>query len=145
MINKEETLRIESFKKIQDEKVDIYIRKNRDYGNSFDKSLDEDGLLVAKIRMMDKLNRFARLISNDSQVTDETLRDTLIDLSNYADMAVRWMDEKDVKKIPGGLIHRTNMIVGDEPNLMSVATKLAEQSPSGISAIAQNLGRNLSI
>lgn len=84
------------FKKITKEMVDLYSRKNTDYGGSFDESLDEDGLLVAKIRMKDKLNRFSQLIDNDGLVEDESLRDTLIDLANYSVMTIMWLDdEKD--------------------------------------------------
>src|SRR5699024_10866424 len=42
------------FNSVTKNMVALYSRKNRDYGNSFDKSLDEDGLLVAKIRLGDK-------------------------------------------------------------------------------------------
>lgn len=86
---------IKRFELLGAEKTMLYARKNADYGNSFDKSLDEDGLLVAKIRMMDKLLRFSQLIKHPVQVTEETLRETLIDLSNYADMTIMWMDAKE--------------------------------------------------
>lgn len=91
---------IEAFNKITDEMLDICLRKNADYGNSFDKSLDEDGLLVSKIRLGDKLNRFSKLIKNDAQVTDETTRDTLIDMANYAILTLMWMDnDKKAKPV----------------------------------------------
>lgn len=70
----------------------IYSKKNKDYGNSFDTSLDEDGLLVAKIRLGDKYKRFSQLIKNSAEVKDESKRDTLIDMANYAIMTVMWMD-----------------------------------------------------
>lgn len=81
------------FKKITKEMVELYSRKNTDYGGSFDQSLDEDGLLVAKIKFKDKLNRFSQLIDNEALVYDETMRDTLIDLGNYAIMTLMWLDE----------------------------------------------------
>ena len=40
--------------------TDLYARKNRDYGNSFDKSMDKFGLVVAAIRIGDKVNRLSR-------------------------------------------------------------------------------------
>lgn len=89
------------FSKILNEALILYSRKNRDYGNSFDESLDEDGLLVAKIRMGDKLRRFNNLIKNDSfMISDESIEDTLIDLANYANMTVKWIRsqrEEDVE------------------------------------------------
>lgn len=85
------------FNTIAGEMVDLYSRKNHDYGDSFSQSLDEDGLLVSKIRMGDKINRFNTLIGNtveDHLVNDETLEDTLIDLANYAVMTIMWMRYK---------------------------------------------------
>src|SRR5699024_684385 len=87
------------FNSVTKNMVAFYSRKNRDYGNSFDKSLDEDGLLVAKIRLGDKLARFSQLIKmadrdETMSVEDETMIDTLIDLANYAAMTVRYLEEK---------------------------------------------------
>lgn len=73
---------------------DLYQKKNTDYGNSFDKQLDEDGLLVSKIRLSDKLNRFSNLIKNSAEVQDEKIEDTLIDLANYTVMTLTWLERK---------------------------------------------------
>ena len=71
----------------------VYERKNADYGDSFAQSLDKHGLIAAIVRMDDKLNRVTSLNSSgDIQVTDESLRDTVMDLANYAIMTVMWMD-----------------------------------------------------
>lgn len=94
---------IKKIKKVTDEMTDICIRKNKDYGNSFDKALDEDGLLVAKIRLKDKLSRFSTLIKNDAQVKDESIRDTLIDLANYSILTIMWMDANPEPAIVVGL------------------------------------------
>lgn len=90
---------IEKMKKVTDDMTDICVRKNKDYGNSFDKSLDEDGLLVAKIRLKDKLSRFSTLIKNDAQVKDESIRDTLIDLANYSVLTIMWMDSVEEQRV----------------------------------------------
>lgn len=75
----------------------IFIKKNHDYGNSFEQSLNEEGLAASRIRMGDKWNRYKTLSKNDSniQVKDESLRDTLIDLANYAIMTVMWLDKQN--------------------------------------------------
>lgn len=96
-MNKEsiEDKNIKEFKEVLTEMVNLYERKNKDYGNSFDKTLNEDGLLVLKIRLSDKLNRFSKLIKisdEERQVKNESIRDTLIDLANYAVMGIKWMD-----------------------------------------------------
>lgn len=79
---------------IIDKMISIYRKKNADYGNSFDRSLDEDGLLVAKIRIGDKIRRFITLTSDENrkaQVKDESIEDTLIDLANYCIMTIVYM------------------------------------------------------
>ena len=69
----------------------IYDRKNADYGNSFDKSLDEFGLVASVVRMSDKMERIKSLANKEAEVKDESIEDTLIDLANYAIMTVLWM------------------------------------------------------
>ena len=91
---------IEKFKKLTAEMADLYEEKNRNYGKSFDKSLDEDGLLVSKIRLGDKFNRFASLLKQQSDGTsDESIKDTLIDLANYAIMSIMWMENQKFIKL----------------------------------------------
>ena len=74
--------------------TDLWERKNRDYGNSFSKSFEEFGTVMCAIRLEDKLNRFKNLIKNNQCVTDESIRDTLIDLANYSIMTVMELDKK---------------------------------------------------
>lgn len=72
---------------------ELYARKNRDYGNSFSETFKEEGFAMARIRLSDKLNRFKSLTKSGKQsVTDESIRDTLIDLANYAIMTVMEID-----------------------------------------------------
>lgn len=85
---------VKRFEMITAEMAFLYARKNKDYGNSFDESLNEDGLIVAKVRKGDKQRRFAQLIKNDAEVKDESIRDTLIDDAAYSIMTVMWMDAK---------------------------------------------------
>lgn len=87
------------FSEITHKMLELYSRKNRDYGNSFDDSLDEDGILVSKIRLGDKFSRFTNIIKNgEVLVDDESIEDTLLDMANYAIMTVMWM-EKERNKI----------------------------------------------
>ena len=80
------------FTKLTQEMAQTYEAKNADYGNSFDKSLDEFGIAASLVRMTDKLNRAKQLSQQEARV-DESMRDTLLDLANYAVMTVRWLDE----------------------------------------------------
>ena len=79
----------EKFIEVLQELSDLYHRKNHDYGDSFRKSLDEFGLVAAVVRMSDKMERVKALSKGDkAKVTDEKIRDTLVDLANYAIMTV---------------------------------------------------------
>ena len=81
--------------KVCQELTETYEKKNADYGNSFENSLDKHGLIAGIIRMDDKMSRLISLNSkNEQQVMDESLRDTLMDLANYAIMSVMWLDEQ---------------------------------------------------
>lgn len=73
---------------------EVYEQKNHDYGDSFHDTFVEEGMAMARIRLSDKLNRFKKLSREDSEqkVNDESIRDTLLDLANYAIMTVMEMD-----------------------------------------------------
>jgi hypothetical protein len=66
----------------------IYQKKNADYGDSFGKGFKEHGMIMAVIRLEDKLNRIKQLIRHEANVKDESLADTLLDLSNYSIMTL---------------------------------------------------------
>lgn len=66
----------------------IYAKKNHDYGDSFGKGFKEYGLIMAAIRLEDKLNRVKQLIKHNAEVKDESIQDTLLDLANYAIMTL---------------------------------------------------------
>ena len=82
-----------SMAEISQEQLYTYRKKNADYGNAFEKSMNEDGLLVAKIRIGDKIRRINSLIKNngEGQVKDERLEDTYLDLANYCVMTILWI------------------------------------------------------
>lgn len=85
--------REKQFESIINELFETYKKKNADYGNSFDKSLDEWGLQAAAFRMDDKMNRFKSLVKNGSfKVKDESIMDTLKDLANYCIMTVMYIE-----------------------------------------------------
>lgn len=79
--------------KICTELNELYSKKNKDYGDSFHQTFLEEGMATSRIRLSDKLGRFKRLTKSKQQnVTDESIRDTLIDLANYAIMTVMEID-----------------------------------------------------
>lgn len=85
---------VEKFMDITTNMAKTYAAKNHDYGNSFEQSLDKFGLLAAVVRMGDKMNRIESLSKKEAEVKDESIKDTLLDLANYAIMTVIWLNRK---------------------------------------------------
>jgi hypothetical protein len=82
--------RVEQMKKIQSEALELFTRKNIDYGDAFAKY----GMIGVLMRIEDKLHRSLSITRNGvNLVNDEGLRDTLLDLHNYAAMALMLLDE----------------------------------------------------
>lgn len=82
--------RVEQMKKIHDETLELFTRKNTDYGDAFSKY----GVIGVLIRIEDKLQRCISITKNGvNLVSDEGIRDTLIDLHNYSAMALMLLDE----------------------------------------------------
>ncbi|MDE7346536.1 MAG: DUF1599 domain-containing protein [Muribaculaceae bacterium] len=76
----------------------LYAKKNHDYGDSFHETYLEEGMAMARIRLSDKLNRFKRLtkLAGSPEVKDESVRDTLMDIANYALMTVMELDRESL-------------------------------------------------
>lgn len=86
-------LYIDVHKKLLDDMHDLYIKKNADYGNSVHDTYEKYGLVSFLVRMEDKLNRVRNLNKDnvkisDAKVKDEKIEDTLMDLANYAILAI---------------------------------------------------------
>jgi len=82
-------------KAIQTEALELFIKKNADYGDAFAKY----GVIGVLMRMEDKLHRCMSITAKGvNLVNDEGMRDTLIDLHNYSAMALMLMDESEGEK-----------------------------------------------
>lgn len=92
---KPQKLSLEAIKNAHAELTDIFEKKNKDYGNSFEESLEKHGIIAAIVRMEDKMLRLSNLSKNQSEqlVKDESIIDTLKDLSNYALMTAVWLEQ----------------------------------------------------
>lgn len=87
--------RVTQLHNVQDEALDLFEKKNKDYGDAF----ATYGAVGVLVRIGDKLSRFTNISNSGVQLVDnEGLRDTLIDLHNYAGMAVMLLDENSKKK-----------------------------------------------
>jgi len=81
--------RIDQLKAIQKEALELFIKKNADYGDAFAKY----GMIGVLMRIEDKIQRSMSITKNGvNVVNDEGIRDTLIDLHNYAAMALMLLD-----------------------------------------------------
>jgi hypothetical protein len=82
--------RVDQMIEVQKEGLELFIKKNRDYGDAFAKY----GVIGVLMRIEDKLQRAVSISKNGIHIVEnETIRDTLIDLHNYAAMALMLMDE----------------------------------------------------
>ena len=78
---------------IFDEVTDLQARKNKMYGNSFEESLEEFGLVAGVIQLSHKFNRLKSLVQGVEN-NAESERDTAIDIMGYAAMLVAFMDKQ---------------------------------------------------
>ena len=82
--------RVEQLKKIQKEGLELFTKKNKDYGDAFAKY----GVIGVLMRIEDKIQRSLSITKNGiNLVNDEGIRDTLLDLHNYSAMALMLLDE----------------------------------------------------
>lgn len=73
----------------------LYASKNSDYGDSFGETYQKLGIVSAITRISDKYNRLVSLATKpeeERKVKDESIQDTLLDLSNYCIMTVIEME-----------------------------------------------------
>ena len=87
--------RLEQMQAVHKEALDLFEQKNADYGDAF-ANYGPVGVLV---RMGDKISRLQSITASGvNLVEEEKIRDTLIDLYNYAAMAIMLIDENDGTK-----------------------------------------------
>jgi hypothetical protein len=83
--------RPEQMREIQKQGYELFVKKNIDYGDSFAKY----GIIGVLMRIEDKIQRAMTITNNGvNLVNDEGIKDTLLDLHNYAAMALMLLSEK---------------------------------------------------
>lgn len=84
--------RLQQLEKIQNECKQVFEKKNKDYGDAF----SQHGTVGVLVRISDKMSRFTNISKKglEISVSDETLKDTLMDLHNYAAMAIMCMEDE---------------------------------------------------
>lgn len=79
--------KVERFRQITESMADLYEKKDKDYGDSYGKSIKKYGAVAGLVCLSDKFNRLENLILNgECEIKDESIKDTLMDLANYAIM-----------------------------------------------------------
>lgn len=93
-------MRLEEIKSKIDEfvkdRILIYLKKNKDYGDSFLQTLIKFGEVSALIRINDKVNRYINLLGKNVEVEDESVQDTILDLFNYCMMYKSYLENKNI-------------------------------------------------
>lgn len=85
------------FKEITDEMSDTYKAKNQDSGNSFSNLFKECGMTYAYGHMKEKLERVKSLMKDEAKVKGEGMKDSLLDLANYAILTIMELERKEEK------------------------------------------------
>lgn len=84
--------RVEQMKYIQSIALELFKKKNADYGDAFAKF----GLIGVLMRIEDKIQRSLSITNKGvNLVSDENIKDTLLDLHNYAAMALMLIEENN--------------------------------------------------
>ena len=84
--------RIKQMEDIQHQALEMFRRKNADYGDAFAKF----GVIGVLMRIEDKIQRALSISKSQIQlVKDEKIEDTLLDLHNYAAMALMLLGEEN--------------------------------------------------
>lgn len=108
--------RVEQLEKVQTEARELFRKKNADYGDSF-ATYGTVGILV---RLGDKIRRLQSITSKGiNLVEDEKIRDTLLDLHNYAAMGIMLLDSEEDPKISLPPIESTSLeLVVEDINII---------------------------
>ena len=87
--------RVEQMENVQKKALEMFTKKNKDYGDAFAKF----GVIGILMRIEDKIQRSLSITKNGVNMVDnEGIRDTLMDLHNYAAMGVMLLDENKEKQ-----------------------------------------------
>ncbi|SPF40772.1 conserved hypothetical protein [Candidatus Desulfosporosinus infrequens] len=70
--------------------AELLERKDADYGYSYDETRREFGPVAFLLRLNDKFVRLKTLTSNEAQVNDESIEDTISDIIGYCTLELRY-------------------------------------------------------
>ena len=86
--------RVQQMIEVQKSGLELFKKKNADYGDAFAKY----GTIGVLMRIEDKIQRSLSITKNGvNLVSDEGIKDTLLDLHNYAAMALMLLEENNLE------------------------------------------------
>lgn len=86
-----------TFREIAEAQINLYESKNADYGDAADKLFDSYGLNYYLIMLEQKLLRIKNLNEKQDKANNESIEDSLLDMSNYAILAVESLRKNNSK------------------------------------------------
>ena len=84
---------VDRFKEITDKMFETFKAKNHDYGSSFSNLFKDCGMTYAYGHMAEQLERVKSLMNDEAKVNGEGMRDSLLDLANYAILTIMELDK----------------------------------------------------
>lgn len=81
-------------RRILDKLHKTYAEKNSDYGDSFTDTMNKFGIEVGIARICDKYKRLENMALGKHMNVNESMKDCLLDMANYAIMLSMYLDEK---------------------------------------------------
>ena len=88
---------VDMFRLFLADELALYERKRKDYGEH---PIKETGIVGLMVRILDKTHRVLHLSENGRTitVTDENIKDSLMDIANYSHMALLELEHKRMGK-----------------------------------------------
>ena len=86
-----------TFREIAEAQINLYESKNADYGNAANKLFESYGLNYYLIMLEQKLLRIKNLNEKQDKANNESIEDSLLDMSNYAILAVESLRKNNSK------------------------------------------------
>lgn len=120
MEGKEKSASLVRYEIMSNELLELYKRKNADYGDSITNSLNLYKIAFPSylLRIKEKIERCLVLQEHEAQVQNEKVLDTLKDIANYAIILAAWLDNapcpyickepKEDKVFNGCIVHFTD-------------------------------------
>ena len=113
-LNKEINMNLFKTNEFVKDRLLVFLKKNKDYGDSFLQSIEKFGTVAVEVRVWDKVNRFNQLMNTTGEVNDESLEDTVLDLFNYIMMFKAYAVSEEaiyIEELSKKMVEETNNLL----------------------------------